>query len=64
MPAPSTPSTRHLQYLLIPLVLALAVIAWNLVAALGGYPEFILPRARFTECPRPKDFVAKPMPRN
>src|SRR5258708_22934968 len=45
MLALSPSHTRHLQYLLVPLVLGVAVIAWNLIAALGGYPEFILPRA-------------------
>lgn len=34
---------RHVEYLLIPVVLAAAVGLWNLVIALGGYPEFILP---------------------
>jgi NitT/TauT family transport system permease protein len=36
---------RRLQLLLIPLVLVLAIVAWNLASAIGGYPEFILPRA-------------------
>jgi NitT/TauT family transport system permease protein len=45
MLAPSPSPTRHLQYLFIPLVLVLTVLAWNLVATLGAYPEFILPRA-------------------
>jgi NitT/TauT family transport system permease protein len=33
------------QVLLIGVVLILAILAWNTIAALGGYPEFILPRA-------------------
>jgi NitT/TauT family transport system permease protein len=45
MLAPSPSPTRHLQYLLVPLVLGLTVLAWHLIATLGAYPEFILPRA-------------------
>ncbi len=36
---------RHLEVLLVPLVLALVISLWNLVAAVGAYPEFILPPA-------------------
>src|SRR5262245_49168015 len=40
-----SPMRRQLHLLLIPLVLLAAIVAWNLLSALGGYPEFILPRA-------------------
>jgi NitT/TauT family transport system permease protein len=36
---------RQLHLLLIPLVLVAAIVAWNALTAIGGYPEFILPRA-------------------
>src|SRR5438046_603818 len=36
---------RRLNLLLIPVVLAAAILAWNAISTLGGYPEFILPRA-------------------
>jgi NitT/TauT family transport system permease protein len=36
---------RHLELLLVPLVLALVISLWNLIAAVGAYPEFILPPA-------------------
>lgn len=35
----------RLHLLLVPLVLVLALLVWHAIATLGGYPEFILPRA-------------------
>jgi NitT/TauT family transport system permease protein len=36
---------RRLNLILVPLVLIVAMAIWNVVGALGGYPEFILPKA-------------------
>lgn len=35
---------RVAQVLLVAAVLVVAIVAWHLLATLGGYPEFILPR--------------------
>jgi NitT/TauT family transport system permease protein len=36
---------QRVNLVLVPLVLVVGVVVWNTIATLGGYPEFILPRA-------------------